>query len=177
MQRVFEIKSKGDWGETIPVDRVVLDADERHRRRIVLTGEKGTDFLLDLEHSVALQNGDGLVLEDGSIIEVVGRAEPLVEISAASREDVVRLAWHIGNRHAEMQIFNGRLRIRRDHVLEEMLRTLGASLTPIEVLFEPERGAYAHSHDTNQHRYSGGETHHHRHTDNGPHTHGPSREK
>ena len=128
------------------IDRVVLDADERHRRRITLTGERGTTFLLDLPHATALRDGDGLVLEDGSIVRVAGKPEALVEIMATSPQELARLAWHIGNRHTDVQIVGDKLRIRRDHVLEEMLHGLGARLTPIEAPFDPEHGAYGHGH-------------------------------
>lgn len=126
------------------IDHVALDADERHRRRIVLTGERGTRFLLDLAHATVLRDGDGLVLEDGSIVRVAGKREALVEITAASPQELARFAWHIGNRHIEVEVGEGCLRIRRDCVLEDMLSRLGATLSPIEAPFEPERGAYAH---------------------------------
>ena len=146
MQRASEIRTAGTWNAATAIDRVVLDADERHRRRITLTGERGTAFLLDLPHAVALRDGDGLVLEDGAIVHVAGKAEPLVEIAAATPQDLARLAWHIGNRHTDMQVKGDTLRIRRDHVLEDMLRGLGARLTPIEAPFEPEHGAYGRGH-------------------------------
>ena len=95
----------------------MLDAGERHRRRIVLTGERGTIFLLDLPQAVALRDGDGLVLDDGSVVRVTGKPEPLVEIAAASAHELARLAWHIGNRHTDVQVVGDKLRIRRDHVL------------------------------------------------------------
>ena len=75
---------------------------------------------------IALRDGDGLVLEDGAIVRVAGKPEPLVEIAAASPHELARLAWHIGNRHTDLQVVGDRLRIRRDHVLEDMLRGLGA---------------------------------------------------
>ncbi len=131
------------------IDEVVLAADERHRRRVALTGARGTAFLLDLPHATVLRDGYGLVLEDGAIVRVVGKPEPLVEITAANAAELARLAWHIGNRHTEVQVVGQSLRIRRDHVLEEMLRGLGAHLHPIEVPFEPETGAY-HSHGHHQ---------------------------
>jgi urease accessory protein len=115
-----------------------------------LTGERGTAFLLDLPHATVLKDGDGLVLDDGAIVHVAGKAEPLVEIAAQSPRELARLAWHIGNRHTEMQVVGDKLRIRRDHVLEDMLRGLGARLTSIEAPFEPEHGAYGH-----------GQRHHH----------------
>jgi urease accessory protein len=149
MRRASEVRTAGTWNAAAAIDRVVLDADERHRRRIVLNGERGTQFLLDLPHATALRDGDGLVLEDGAIVGVAGKPEPLLEIAAGSAHALARIAWHIGNRHTDVQVVGDTLRIRRDHVLEEMLRGLGARLTPIEAPFEPEAGAYAHRHGSN----------------------------
>src|SRR5437016_5591682 len=132
MRRASEIRAAGTWNAASAIDRVVLDATERHRRRVALRGERGTAFLLDLPHATALKDGDGLVLEDGAIVRVAGKVEPLIEITAASPHELARLAWHIGNRHTEMQVVGDRLPIRRDHVLEEMLRGLGALLTAVE---------------------------------------------
>ena len=127
MQRVTAVHGAAEVDPIRIIDRVVLDADDRQRRRIVLTGEKGTQLLLDFEKPVTLRDGDGLVLEDGSIVVVAGQAEPLVEISAQRAADLVRLAWHIGNRHTDAQFVDKSFRIRRDHVLEEMVQGLGAS--------------------------------------------------
>jgi urease accessory protein len=146
MKRACEIKPAGQWNEANAADCIALDAHERHRRRIVLTGERGTRFLLDLPQAAALRDGDGILLDDGAIVRVAGRPEPLVEVMAANAEELARLAWHIGNRHVDVQIAGDRLRIRRDHVIEAMLRGLGARLTPIEAAFEPEGGAYDHEH-------------------------------
>ncbi len=145
MQRVVAIKQPGSFAVS---DRVVLDADERQRRRIVLTGEKGTRLLLDFAKPMILRDGDGLVLEDGSVVQVVGRVELLVEVSATAPADVVRLAWHIGNRHTDIQFTDQSFRIRRDHVLEEMLKGLGATTREVEAPFDPEPAApHGHHHD------------------------------
>ena len=144
MRRAREVKAGGDWNSASAIDSVTLDAHERYRRRIVLTGERGTKFLLDLPHAIALHDGDGLVLDDGALVRVAGRPEPLVEVTAPDTPTLARLAWHVGNRHVEVQIMADRLRIRRDHVIEDMLRGLGARLRPIEAPFEPEAGAYDH---------------------------------
>ena len=93
----------------------------------------------------------GLVLDDGSVVRVVGRSEPLVEIAAENPRQLARLAWHIGNRHTEIEIVGDRLRIRRDSVLEAMLRGLGAKLSFVEAPFEPEAGAYEHGHRHDHH--------------------------
>jgi urease accessory protein len=162
MKRVLYITPQSQWDVSVEAEHVILDADDRQRRRIVLTGEKGTKILLDFEKPVTLRDGDGLVLEDGSIVRVCGQPEDLVEIAASSPREFVRLAWHLGNRHTDVQIVGDRIRIRRDHVLEEMLRGLGAQVTQLNAAFDPETGApqgHAHSHDHNHH----GHDHHHHH--------------
>jgi urease accessory protein len=153
VKRVTGIKPAGEWDAAAARDRVVLDAGDRTRRRIALTGEKGTEFLLDFEKPVSLRDGDGLVLDDGAVVLVTGEAEALVEISAHTPLDTVRLAWHLGNRHTDVQISGDRLRIRRDHVLEDMLRGLGAHLTPLEAPFDPEAAAPQDYHRHGQHTH------------------------
>jgi urease accessory protein len=160
MKRAQEVKTAGLWDSAKAIDQVMLDAHDRHRRRVVLTGEGGTTFLLDLVQAAALHDGDGLVLDDGTMVRVVGRPEPLIEIAAADTHELARLAWHIGNRHVDLQIVGDRLRIRRDHVIEDMLRGLGARLSPIEAPFDPEHGAYQH-HDHGHHDHAHGHDHHH----------------
>jgi urease accessory protein len=154
MQRAREVKAAGQWNEGSAIDSVTLDAHERHRRRVVLTGERGTTFLLDLPQATALHDGDGLVLDDGAVVRIAGRPEPLVEVAAANADELARLAWHIGNRHVDVQIVGEKLRIRRDHVIEEMLQGLGARLSPVEAAFDPEHGAYDHhSHEHGHHHH------------------------
>jgi urease accessory protein len=150
VKRASHVLRAGAWRAADAIDRVVLDADERYRRRIALTGEHGTKFLLDLPEVTALHDGDGLMCDDSTVVAVAAKSEPLIEITAADAAEktavVARLAWHLGNRHTELQIVGDKLRIRRDHVLEDMLTGLGARLIPIEAPFEPERGAYKHGH-------------------------------
>ena len=110
-----------------------------------------------------LRDGDGLLLEDGSIVLVAGQNEPLAEITASSPREFIRLAWHLGNRHTDVQIEGLRIRIRRDHVLEEMLRGLGARVSLIEAPFDPQATVpQSHSH---------GHGHHHDHHHHGHHDH------
>ena len=148
MRRAYEVRQAGQWDNGAAIDRVVLDASERHRRRVMLTGERGTKLLLDLPHATALKDGDGLVLDDGAVVRVIGKPEPLLEITAPDAIELARLAWHLGNRHADVQVVGDRLRIRRDHVLAQMLERLGAQVTEIEAPFDPETGAYrVHPHE------------------------------
>src|SRR6185295_2095040 len=97
---------------------------------------------------VTLHDGDGLVLEDGSVVVVAGQAESLIEISAKAPLDFLRLAWHIGNRHTDIQFTTRSFRIRRDHVLEEMVKGLGAITKSVEAPFDPEPAA---PHDHHHH--------------------------
>jgi urease accessory protein len=188
MIRATEVKPQHRWTET-PADTVVLDFDDRHRRRMAMTGTRGLDFLLDLENAVALRGGDALVLEDGRLVEVVAAAEPLVEIKGTDPHHLIRVAWHLGNRHLPTQIMPKALRIRRDHVIEAMVKGLGARVIEIEAPFDPEGGAYAeaaqghahahgHAHDHGHHGHDHAHDHDHRHHDHGhghhEHDHGHS---
>jgi urease accessory protein len=170
MIRATQVRSQYRWIAS-PADTVVLDFDDRHRRRMAMTGTRGLEFLLDLESATALRGGDALVLEDGRLVEVVAAPEPLVEIRGVDPLHLVRLAWHLGNRHLPTQIVPKGLRVRRDHVIEAMVKGLGARVIEIEAPFDPEGGAYAghanasesHSHEHAAHPASHDHGHHHRH--------------
>ncbi len=136
----------------VAVDRVLLDYDGRHRRRIVLTGESGAQYLLDLPEATHLKGGDGLTLAGGGILLVVAEPEPLLEVRAASPEALIRLAWHIGNRHLAAAIQADRILIRRDHVIAHMLEHQGAKVREVEEPFDPEGGAY-HDHGPGDHHH------------------------
>jgi urease accessory protein len=177
MIRATEVRSPHRWSEA-PADTVVLDFDDRHRRRMAMTGTRGLEFLLDLENAVALRGGDALVLEDGRLIEVVAAPEPLAEIRGADPQHLVRVAWHLGNRHLPTQIMPKGLRIRRDHVIEAMVRGLGARVIEIEAPFDPEGGAYAggghaHAPESDPHQHAGHDhsSHDHSHHHDDHHHH------
>lgn len=143
MRRATRVTSEG--GE--PVDAVTLAHDDRHRRRIRLVGEGGLEFLLDLPEARTLRDGDRLLLDDGRCVLVRAAEEELLELRAGDAAGLARLAWHLGNRHTPVQVLEGALRIRADHVLEHLLREhLGAVVAPVRAAFEPEGGAYGHGH-------------------------------
>ncbi len=169
MIRATEVRPAGHWQEAA-ADTVVLGFDDRHRRRMAMTATRGLAFLLDLAEAVALRGGDALVLEDGRLVEVVAAPEPLVEIRGGDPQHLVRVAWHLGNRHLPTQIVGRGLRIRRDHVIEEMVRGLGARLVEIEAPFDPEGGAYAgqqHAQAASHGHAHHGHAHDHRHGHHG----------
>ncbi|QFQ86379.1 urease accessory protein UreE [Paracoccus kondratievae] len=121
-------------------DTVALDYEGRFLRRKRMTSRSGLSFLADLPETVSLDPGDALQLEDGRLIGVAAALEPCLRVEGP----LPRLAWHIGNRHTPCQINADHLLIRADHVLEAMLRGLGARVTPTMTAFAPEGGAYGH---------------------------------
>ena len=163
MIRATKVLGQYRWKEAA-ADTVVLDFDDRHRRRMAMTGTRGLEFLLDLENAGALRGGDARVLDDGRLIEVVAAPEPLIEIRGTDPHHLVRVAWHLGNRHLPTQIMAKGLRIRRDHVIEAMVRGLGARVIEIEAPFDPEGGAYAgdgHAPAPHDHAAHGASSHDH----------------
>lgn len=143
MIRATKVLPAGGWPDK-PADTVELAYDDRHRRRMAMRGEGGLDFLLDLPKAVALRGGDGLLLEDGRVIKVVSAPEDLIEIAADDMVHLVKIAWHLGNRHLPTQLMGETIRIRRDHVIEDMVMQLGGRITKISAPFDPEGGAYGH---------------------------------
>lgn len=128
-----------------PSDTITLDETARHRRRVRMTSDNGIRFLLNLPEARLLRHGEGIELDDGRIIEVIAKPEALYEVRAQDDLHLVQLAWQLGNRHLQTQILQGSLRIRRDHVIREMLEGLGAQVTEITASFDPETGAYSKS--------------------------------
>jgi urease accessory protein len=139
-----------DWDGPI-ADHITLDYDARHRRRAAMTGAHGLDFLLDLPKAVMLRGGDGLRLDDGRVVRVDARPEALMEVRADGPEHLLRLAWHIGNRHLTAQVQADRILIRHDHVIGHMLEHLGARVAAVTAAFDPEGGAYGDAHVAHDH--------------------------
>jgi len=147
--RAAAVLPSGTWDAAAEIDRVQIDFDRRHRRRILLRTVQGREVLLDLPQAVRLRDGDGLAVSDG-VIRVCASPEKLLEISAHNAGARVRIAWHLGNRHLPVQLLGHRIRIRADHVIADMVQALGGHVEPIEAPFDPEAGAYDgghHHHD------------------------------
>ncbi|MDE4133160.1 urease accessory protein UreE [Phaeobacter sp. QD34_3] len=168
-----------------PQDWVLLDYEARFLRRKVLTTQGGARLLVDLPQTTSLDHNGVLVLEDGGEIAVVAAPEELLEITSDEEGELVRLAWHIGNRHTPCQISPQRLLIQRDHVIRAMLEQLGARVTEVTEPFTPEGGAYGHgrthSHDhghthSPEHGHDHGHGHSHDHDHNHDHAAGHGHE-
>jgi urease accessory protein len=143
MQRAIAVHPHGHWPQDQAMDRVTLAFLDRYRRRIRLVADSGQAFLLDLPRTQLLHDGDGLELADGGYIEVRSAAEPVVAITAADAESLLRIAWHLGNRHLPLQVAGERLLIRDDPVIAEMVIGLGGRISRLATPFDPEIGAYA----------------------------------
>jgi urease accessory protein len=150
MRRAIAAHKGGHWPEEAAIDRVTLAFVDRHRRRLRLVADSGNPFLLDLPRVQHLADGDGLELDDGGYVRVCSAPEPVLEIEAEGPTGLLRLAWHLGNRHLPVQALEGRLRVRDDHVIGQMIERLGGRVTRFNAPFDPETGAYAgveHSHE------------------------------
>ena len=159
MHHVSIHRSAGDWPNDKAEGTLTVDFDARHRRRIRLTTDQGEDVLLDLPQAVAMADGDGLLLEDGKWLKVQAAAERIIEVRHKDPGQLMRLAWHLGNRHLPTEVRETVLRIRPDHVIEHMLQGFGAVLVKVRVPFQPEGGAY--SGQIQHHDHAEGDGHHH----------------
>jgi urease accessory protein len=156
--RAQETLPAGSWDTTREVDRVLIDYDRRFRRRIVLTTLLGAEVLIDLPQAIRLRDGDGLLVENG-VVRVCAQAEDLMEIRSLEGGGLIRIAWHLGNRHLPVQLLDDRIRIRADHVIGAMVRGLGGQLDRVQAPFDPEAGAYAG--DGQQHDHHDDDDHSH----------------
>jgi urease accessory protein len=143
MRRAIAVHTRGHWPDEAAVDTVTLAFLDRHRRRIRLVTDSGSPFRLDLARTQHMSEGDGLELDNGSYIRVRAAVEPVIEIAAPTASDLLRIAWHIGNRRLPLQALEHRLRIRADHVIAAMVEGLGGQIVWRDAPFDPEVGAYA----------------------------------
>jgi urease accessory protein len=174
MRRARAVLRAHDWTGRTANARVTLAFDERYRRRIRMTDDSGTDFLLDLAETTRIEDGDGLVLDTGEVILVRAAEEDVLDIICHDAAETARVAWHLGNRHTPVQVLgSGALRIAYDHVLAHMVEHLGAHAQRRQAPFAPEPGAYAegghdHGHGHN-HSHTNGHSHDHSHEEGDRH--------
>lgn len=151
----MEARAAGEWPREEGRGEITLRFDQRHRRRIRLQCDDGNSLLLDLSEARALRDGDGLHCEDGSWVTVRAAPEEVVDVHCDSAHTLLRVAWHLGNRHLPVEILGScSLRFRADHVIESMVQGLGARSERRLAPFSPEAGAYAKA-DHAQHEPGG----------------------
>ena len=149
MLRVVSLLPPGH-NSGLPYDSVALEHSERRLRRKLLRLRGGDEVMVDFPQTLTLEHGSALELEDGRIAGIIAADELLYEVRARDTAHLVRLAWHIGNRHTSAQLETTRILIKRDHVLKIMLEGLGATVSDVTEPFFAEHGAY-HSHGDHNH--------------------------
>jgi len=144
-RKAYGVQAKG---------KLMLTFEFRQKSRARIQLGSGEEVALMLPRGEVLRGGDLVVASDGRVIEVVACPEQVLHITCDSSEDLTRAAYHLGNRHVPVEVGEGYLRILADHVLEEMLKGLGATVEAMQAPFEPEAGAYAAG-GTHQHAEAG----------------------
>jgi urease accessory protein len=140
--------------------QLVLPYELRENSRLRTALASGEEVAILTKRGTVLRNNDLLKGDDGRVVQIVAADEPTYRITCQTRHDLLRCAFHLGNRHTQTQVGEGFLRICQDSVLKEMLQGLGATVAEENAQFEPEAGAY-----------SGGS---HHHDDEDGHGHSPS---
>ena len=161
LAQTLETEKVKGWPEYI----CELSYEDRFLRRRKLVSECGTAFVVDLPRTTDLKHGDRLLLSNGKTVEIRARSEALVAITG---DNLLALAWHIGNRHTPCQIESDRLLIRRDRVIEQMIQRLGGATHNVTEPFTAEGGAYGLG---RTHSHSHGHSHHSHHIDQLPDSH------
>jgi urease accessory protein len=167
--------------------RVELDWDTRQKSRFDATDSQGRTLGVFLPRGTVVRGGDALLAEDGSLVIVSAAPQPVLVVRTCSEHgspfDLLRAAYHLGNRHVQLELKPDHLKFEPDHVLAEMLRGMHLIVTEEQAAFEPEAGAYAASggHD-HGHGHGHGHDHAHEHKPKAsipiaaapaPHVHGP----
>jgi urease accessory protein len=162
---------------------VELDWDVRQKSRFDATDSSGRSLGVFLSRGTVVRGGDVLVGEDGSLIVVKAAVQPVMVVRHCAEHgspfDLLRAAYHLGNRHVQLELQSERLLLERDHVLADMLRHMQLLVNDDELPFEPEGGAYAaggHAHDPahdhgHEHNHGHGDEHGHGHDHDHHHGH------
>lgn len=136
----------GEWHARSAIDTLTLTYEDRYRRRVRLTTDGGRILLVNLPRAVALRDGDALLIHGGGAVRIRAAAEPVLDVRAPDRHQLLRVTWHLGNRHLPTELREDGLRLRQDPVIEELVRSLGCSVRRTFGAFQPEGGAYDTSH-------------------------------
>jgi len=151
---MLTLNTKIDHAEKIDGE-LLLPYDQREKSRLRATLLSGEDVAVFTVRGTVLRNGDLLRGDDGRVVKINAAKEATYRVEASSPHQLLRCAFHLGNRHTQAQVGDGFLRIRKDPVLKEMLEGLGALVVEEEAAFEPESGAYGGGH------HHHGDDHHH----------------
>jgi urease accessory protein len=160
MPRATKVLRTGESRARGATDTLILDFDQRRAKQGFFFTGKGTCVEFDFAEPPMLATDDALVLDDGSLIDIVADSEALIEARIPDPAVLARTAWQLGNRHVPVQVFANRLRLRRNADVEALLAGLGVSLTPLVAPFSPD-GATVQRDDHAHHHHEGHGHHHH----------------
>jgi urease accessory protein len=164
--------------------QVELDWDLRQRSRFDATASDGQHIGVFLPRGSVVRGGDVLVLESGALVRVIAALQPVLRITACSHHghhhdaafDLMRAAYHLGNRHVPIELKPDHLKIEPDHVLADLLRAMHLEVAEVSEAFEPEAGAYGqhadHGHSHAAHTQASHAQHDHGHHTAATHEHG-----
>lgn len=170
---MLTLNSKIDHAKSIFSD-LVLPYEMRENSRLRVTLASGEEVAILTTRGTILRNNDLLKSNDGRVVRIVAAHEPSYKITCKTPHDLLRCAFHLGNRHTQTQVGEGFLRIHQDSVLKQMLEGLGATVTDENAQFEPESGAYSGGTGSHDHGHSHHDEQHHHHSHDGHyHAHGP----
>lgn len=165
---------------------VSLDWDVRQKSRFQVEDSSGRVLSVFLQRGHVVRGGDVLVADDGSLIRIEAAPQALLRITTCPQHgtpfDLVRAAYHLGNRHVPIELKPDHLQIEPDAVLADMLRSMHLIVNKVDAAFEPEGGAYGahhggsgHSHDDgHDHAHAPASQHAHQHGNEHTHVHGPN---
>ena len=136
-------------------ESVELTFDQRERSRVRVMMVNGEEIGIHIKVGSMLCHGDKLALQDGRIVEVIAANESLHEVRALNVTQLARIAYHVGNRHVPLQVADDHLLMLPDHVLRAMVEGLGGAVAEVRRGFQPESGAYGHSHVHHSHDDAG----------------------
>ena len=151
LEIVERIEECADISSTL----LTLPFEQRQKSRLRVTLDNGSEAALILERGAVLRHGDLLRANDGQVIEIRAASETISKVTESNAHLLLRACYHLGNRHVPLQIGDGWLSYLRDHVLDDMIRSLGLSVVHKEAPFEPETGAYQND-GRHQHTHSHG---------------------
>ena len=156
---------------------VELDWDVRQKSRFDATDSQGRSLGIFLPRGTVVRGGDVLVADDGSFIRAIAAPQPVLKITHCTQHgtpyDLIRAAYHLGNRHVPIELKPDHLKIEPDHVLADMLRAMHLIVHAVDESFEPENGAYATGGHAHGHSHGHGHGHAHDHGHEHGHDHGP----
>jgi urease accessory protein len=171
MPRATRVLRAGEARPAKALDTLILDYAQRQTRQGFFFTGKGTCIELDFAEPPALATDDTLVLDDGSLVEIVAESEELIEARIPDPAALARLAWRLGDGHVPVQLFANRVRLRRTAEVEALLAGIAAKVTPLTAPFEPDVRATDHAHHQHGHDHAHPHEHHHDHGHDHDHDH------